>query len=137
MAVTSVFGDSGGGSTGLSYELGRVLDRAAAGAALSGGDVELIQTEVDRAARMTLDSATAAASAGPRNAALIRAILRGYDLAEPDATHAVRLLGSVFHGFVSLETAGGFDHSSPGAQESWLRIMDALDTLLRDWPERR
>ena len=88
------------------------------------------------ATRMTLDPATAAASAGPRHAAMTRAILRGYDLTEPDATHAVRLLGSVFHGFVDLETAGGFAHSSPDSQESWLRVLDALDALLRNWPER-
>ncbi|WP_229900424.1 TetR-like C-terminal domain-containing protein, partial [Streptomyces capoamus] len=51
-----------------------------------------------------------------------------------DQTHAVRLLGSVFHGYVSLETAGGFSHSAPDSQESWTRILDALDSLLRNWP---
>jgi AcrR family transcriptional regulator len=86
------------------------------------------------AARHPLDPETAAASAGPRHAQLTRAILRGYDLAEPDQTHAVRLLGSVFHGYVSLETAGGFSHSTPDSQESWTRILDALDSLLRNWP---
>jgi AcrR family transcriptional regulator len=86
------------------------------------------------AARYPLDSETAAASAGPRHAQLTRAILRGYDLAEPDQTHAVRLLGSVFHGYVSLESAGGFSHSAPDSQESWTRILDALDSLLRHWP---
>ena len=48
---------------------------------------------------------------------MTRAILRGYDLTEPDQTHAVRLLGSVFHGYVSLEMAGGFSHSAPDSQE--------------------
>ncbi|WP_167455160.1 TetR/AcrR family transcriptional regulator [Amycolatopsis kentuckyensis] len=86
------------------------------------------------AAQLRLDPETAAASAGPRHAAMMRAILRGYDLAEPDETHAVRLLGSVFHGFVSLETQGGFDHSSPAAAESWVRILAVLDSLLQDWP---
>lgn len=85
------------------------------------------------AARHRLDPATAAASAGPRHAAMIRAVLRGYALAEPDETHAVRLLGSVFHGFTSLELAGGFAHSAPEAGESWVRILDALDTTLRSW----
>lgn len=89
------------------------------------------------AARMRLDPATAAASAGPRHAAMTRAILRGYHLAGPDQTHAVRLLGSVFHGFSSLELAGGFDHSAPSSGESWARILDALDTLLRNWPTPR
>ncbi|GHI01870.1 TetR family transcriptional regulator [Streptomyces cellostaticus] len=86
------------------------------------------------AARFRLDPTAAAASAGGRHAQMTRAILRGYDLTEPDETHAVRLLGSVFHGYVSLETAGGFSHSAPDSQESWNRILDALDALLRNWP---
>ncbi|GHH17746.1 TetR/AcrR family transcriptional regulator [Streptomyces lanatus] len=86
------------------------------------------------AARMRLDPETAAASAGVRHAQMTRAILRGYDLTEPDATHAVRLLGSVFHGYSSLELAGGFSHSAPDSEESWTRILDALDALLRNWP---
>ncbi|WP_371659108.1 TetR/AcrR family transcriptional regulator [Streptomyces sp. NBC_00280] len=86
------------------------------------------------AARMRLDPETAAASAGVRHAQMTRAILRGYDLAEPDQTHAVRLLGSVFHGYSSLETAGGFSHSAPDSEESWTRVLDALDALLRNWP---
>ncbi|WP_427168203.1 TetR/AcrR family transcriptional regulator [Streptomyces sp. C1-1] len=86
------------------------------------------------AARFPLDAETAAASAGVRHARMTRAILRGYDLPEPEQTHAVRLLGSVFHGYSSLETAGGFSHSAPGSEESWTRILDALDALLRNWP---
>ncbi|MFD3917717.1 TetR/AcrR family transcriptional regulator [Streptomyces sp. NPDC058595] len=86
------------------------------------------------AARLPLDPETAAASAGPRHARMTRAILRGYDLTEPDQTHAVRLLGSVFHGYISLETAGGFSHSTPDSQETWAWIVDRVDTLLRTWP---
>ncbi|MFG2634605.1 TetR/AcrR family transcriptional regulator [Streptomyces sp. NPDC048362] len=86
------------------------------------------------AARHPLDPATAAASAGGRHAQLTRAILRGYDLSGPDETHAVRLLGSVFHGYVSLEAAGGFSHSAPDSQASWTRVLEALDALLRSWP---
>ena len=86
------------------------------------------------AARLRLDPETAAASAGVRHSQMTRAILRGYDLAEPDQTHAVRMLGGVFHGYVSLEMGGGFSHSAPDSQESWSRIMDALDALLRNWP---
>ena len=86
------------------------------------------------AAQLRLDPMTAAASAGVRHARLTRAILRGYDLREPDQTHAVRLLGSVFHGYVSLELGGGFSHSAPDTQETWTRTLDALDALLRDWP---
>ncbi|MER5527923.1 WHG domain-containing protein [Streptomyces sp. NPDC002677] len=83
------------------------------------------------AARLRLDHETAAASAGVRHAQMTRAILRGYDLTEPDQTHAVRMLGSVFHGYVSLELAGGFEHSAPDARESWAWMVDSLDALLR------
>ncbi|MYS84877.1 TetR/AcrR family transcriptional regulator [Embleya scabrispora] len=86
------------------------------------------------AARFRLDPDTAAAGAGVRHARMMRAILRGYDLAEPHQTHAVRLLGSVFSGYVDLESAGGFSHSAPDSQESWTKILDALDALLRTWP---
>ncbi|CAI4174288.1 TetR family transcriptional regulator [Streptomyces albidoflavus] len=85
------------------------------------------------AAQLPLDPRTAAASAGVRHAQMTRAILRGYDLSEPDQTHAVRLLGSVFHGYVSLEASGGFSHSAPDSSESWARVLDSLDTLLRNW----
>ncbi|MFF4729301.1 TetR/AcrR family transcriptional regulator [Streptomyces mirabilis] len=86
------------------------------------------------AAQFRLDPATAAASAGGRHAQMTRAILRGYALTEPDQTHAVRLLGSFFHGYVSLEMGGGFSHSAPDTQETWVRMLDALDALLRNWP---
>ena len=87
------------------------------------------------AAQLRLDPETAAASAGVRHAQLTRAILRGYDLTGADQTHAVRLLGSVFHGYVSLELGGGFDHSAPDTEQTWSRILDALDSLLRNWPD--
>jgi len=86
------------------------------------------------AAQLRLDPDTVAASAGVRHARMTRAILRGYDLTEPDQTHAVRLLGSVFHGYISLEAGGSFSHSAPGTQETWSRVLDALDALLRNWP---
>ncbi|AGL17225.1 TetR/AcrR family transcriptional regulator [Actinoplanes sp. N902-109] len=83
------------------------------------------------AAHLPLDDETAAASAGPQHARMTRALLRGYHLTEPDATHAVRLLGAVFHGYVTLESEGGFSHSKPSSDESWTWALDALDTLLR------
>ncbi|MER6253285.1 TetR-like C-terminal domain-containing protein [Streptomyces sp. NPDC001584] len=83
------------------------------------------------AARLRLDPQTAAASAGVRHAQMTRAILRGYDLTEPDQTHAVRMLGSVFHGYVSLEAAGGFSHTAVDSQESWAWTLESLDAVLR------
>ncbi|MFF3212740.1 TetR/AcrR family transcriptional regulator [Streptomyces sp. NPDC002886] len=84
------------------------------------------------AARLRLDPETAAASAGVRHAQMTRAILRGYDLTEPDQTHAVRMLGSAFHGYVSLELAGGFSHTAVDSRESWDWMVDSLDAMLRN-----
>jgi hypothetical protein len=61
---------------------------------------------------------------------MTRAILRGYDLPEPDQTDAVRFLGSTFHGYVSLELAGGFRHSPREADASWRWALDTLDAAL-------
>ncbi|GIG71048.1 TetR-like C-terminal domain-containing protein [Phytomonospora endophytica] len=76
-----------------------------------------------------------AAAATPGVARIIEvcyALLRGYDLDEPAATDAVRLLRSTFHGFSDLEATGGFtaDHS---LETSWRRAVDALHHTLTDW----
>jgi AcrR family transcriptional regulator len=81
-----------------------------------------------------LDGATAAGSAGPRIVALTSGVLRGYRVPEEDVVHAVRLLGATINGFVALERSGGFSHSSPDAEVSWRRAIDALDALLTAWP---
>jgi AcrR family transcriptional regulator len=85
------------------------------------------------AAQLRLDEQTAAASAARRHSDLTKAILRGYELPESEQVHAVRLLHSAFHGYVSLERSGGFDHSGE-VEASWARLMDALDVTLRNWP---
>ncbi|MET8320381.1 WHG domain-containing protein [Micromonospora sp. NPDC005189] len=86
------------------------------------------------AMQIDLDPETAAASAGVRHAEMTRAILRGYRLSEPDQTDAVRMMHSTFHGFVSLETTGGFRHTPRTADDSWSRTLDALDAVLTNWP---
>ncbi|MEN3608467.1 WHG domain-containing protein [Plantactinospora sp. ZYX-F-223] len=88
------------------------------------------------AAQLELDpeTDTAAADAARRHAALTRAILRGYRLAEPDQTDAVRMLHSTFHGYVCLERAGGFRHHPRAVDDSWARTVDAVDVVLRNWP---
>jgi AcrR family transcriptional regulator len=48
------------------------------------------------------------ADAGGRLFAVLLAVLRGYGLSGPAAVHAARCARVVAHGFVSLETAGGF-----------------------------
>ncbi|WP_172383310.1 TetR/AcrR family transcriptional regulator [Streptomyces sp. MNP-20] len=84
-----------------------------------------------------IDPELAARAAGPRRAVeLTYGMLRGYGLAEPDLTDAVRVLRSTFHGFVALEAAGGFAHErSP--QRTWERALDALHALLEHWPPSR
>jgi AcrR family transcriptional regulator len=72
-------------------------------------------------------------AAGRKHSELLRAVLRGYDLDEPAQTDAVRLLGSTIHGYITLESAGSFSYSKPSSDDSWPRIIDALDTLLRSW----
>ena len=89
-----------------------------------------------QAAQLRLDAETARASAGPRHAAMARAVLIGYAVPEPDRTHAVRLIGALVRGFVDLELGGSFDHSEPDAESSWRRSVDALDTLLTHWETR-
>lgn len=83
-----------------------------------------------------LSPETARASAGPRHARLIEAVLRGYALDGAVHVHATRLLGSTIRGFITLEAGGSFDHSSPAPGESWEQIVDALESLLSDWPTR-
>ncbi|WP_166982894.1 TetR/AcrR family transcriptional regulator [Paramicrobacterium fandaimingii] len=87
------------------------------------------------ATRIPLDHATAAASGGPRNTDLASAVLREYDLPASERPHATRVLGATFHGFISLEQSGSFSHSSPDSESSWHRAIDALDAMLRHWPE--
>ncbi|TFC97067.1 MULTISPECIES: TetR/AcrR family transcriptional regulator [Cryobacterium] len=86
------------------------------------------------ATRLQLEPEVAAASAAGRHAAMTRAILRGYALEEPDQTDAVRLLHSVFHGYVSLEGTGAFLNTPRAADASWSRSLDALDMVLSNWP---
>ncbi|WP_374454321.1 TetR/AcrR family transcriptional regulator [Nocardioides sp.] len=87
------------------------------------------------ATRLPLDSDTALRSAGPRHAELTRAVLRGYRLDASDETHAVRLLGATFHGYAALDAAGAFGHGTavPTSDETWERVLDGLDTLIRSW----
>ena len=72
-------------------------------------------------------------TAGARVAEQSLALLRGYPVPETEQTHAVRLLASVLRGFVQLESGGAFDHREPPSEESWARVVDALDSTLRQW----
>lgn len=130
-------------STGIALlaldELSDVMSRAVAGRsgrealiAYARGHRDYARAHPGRydATRHPLDHQTALASAGPRLAETLRAMLRGYALSPKDETHAVRLVGSVLHGFVALENAGGFSHSAPDSDESWQWTIDQLDSTL-------
>ncbi|MEU7530039.1 TetR-like C-terminal domain-containing protein [Saccharothrix sp. NPDC042600] len=52
-----------------------------------------------------------AANAARRHSDLTRAILRGYDIEEPDQTDAARMMHATLHGYVHLELSGGFSHT--------------------------
>jgi AcrR family transcriptional regulator len=86
------------------------------------------------AMRVDLTPEIAVTSRAGRHSEMTRAILRGYRLPEPDETDAVRLLHSTFHGFTTLEAAGGFRHHPRGTDESWAKTLDALHALLSHWP---
>ncbi|WP_424532624.1 TetR/AcrR family transcriptional regulator [Sphaerisporangium viridialbum] len=85
------------------------------------------------ATQVRLDPAVLAEStAYARNIELTHAMLRAYDLAEPDLTDAGRLLRSAFHGYITLEANGGFGHSRD-VRASWGRALDALHFTLEHW----
>jgi AcrR family transcriptional regulator len=63
------------------------------------------------------------------------AVLDAYGLPDPDRTDAVRLLRSTFHGYVSIQATHGFQHPRD-VDESFHRIVGALDHLLEHWPGR-
>lgn len=79
-------------------------------------------------------TAPEAGPAGARVAALMLAVVRGYDLPEDEQVHAVRLIGSTINGFVRLHVHGSFDRSDPDPEHSWRRMTQALDTALAHWP---
>ena len=69
--------------------------------------------------------------AAARLVGVLTAVLRGYGLEGDDAIHAVRLLRSALHGFVSLEAVGGF--ALPLAlDETYERLIAMVDRGLRD-----
>jgi AcrR family transcriptional regulator len=69
-------------------------------------------------------------AAAARLIGVLVAVLRGYGLEGDDAIHAVRLIRSALHGFVSLESVGGF--ALPlGLEESYERLIEMVDRGLR------
>ncbi|WP_030973659.1 MULTISPECIES: TetR/AcrR family transcriptional regulator [unclassified Streptomyces] len=86
------------------------------------------------ATQIRLDPTVVAGStAYHRTIEIIYAMLRAYDLTEPDFTDAVRLLRSTFHGYSALEASGGFG-APRDVQASWQQCVEALHVVLERWP---
>ena len=69
---------------------------------------------------------TALAEAAEELLGAIFAMLRGYGLEGEDAVHAARIARSSLHGFITLETAGGFG-IPVSLDETWERMVALLD----------
>lgn len=71
-------------------------------------------------------------AASDRVLALILAIMTGYSLAGDDALDAVRFVRATLHGFVALETGGGFGMPLD-VDRSFDRLVAALTAALAAW----
>jgi AcrR family transcriptional regulator len=70
------------------------------------------------------------ADAAAQVVGVVLAVLRGYQLEGDDAIHAVRIVRSSLHGFVTLERAGGFQIPL-ALDETFGRLVTMLDRGLR------
>jgi len=77
---------------------------------------------------------TVASPGAGRVATLTMAVLRGYDVPEPELVHVTRFLGATVNGFLALERSGAYAHRRPEPEVSWQRTLTALDALIRAWP---
>ncbi|MEV8266852.1 TetR-like C-terminal domain-containing protein [Microbacterium sp. NPDC076911] len=59
-------------------------------------------------------------------------VLSGYDLHGDDAVHATRFLRSALHGFIALETTGGFE-LAVDVDQSYSLLTDSVVTALASW----
>lgn len=70
------------------------------------------------------------AAAANRLVEVFAAVLRGYGLEGDDAIHAIRLVRSALHGFVTLENEGAF-RMPISLEETYRRLIAMLDRGLR------
>jgi AcrR family transcriptional regulator len=64
---------------------------------------------------------------------VITDVLAGYRLADDDVIDAARALRSAMHGFITLESSGGFG-LPVDIDRSFQRMITGLDTALSSWP---
>ncbi|MDO8213847.1 TetR-like C-terminal domain-containing protein [Conexibacter sp. CPCC 206217] len=67
-----------------------------------------------------------AVAAGSAAVGVFAALLSGYGLEGSDAIHAIRGVRSALHGFVAIETSGGFGMAEE-VDESFARLVALLD----------
>jgi AcrR family transcriptional regulator len=118
-------------------ELARALQSAATGRA--GRDALAAVADAYRAyaiahrgsyAALQVASEVGGSEAAQQLVDVVVAVLRGYGLEGEDAIHAVRAIRASLHGFVALETGGGFGMPLD-LDESYARLVSTLDQGLR------
>ncbi|GAA2355788.1 TetR/AcrR family transcriptional regulator [Dactylosporangium salmoneum] len=75
----------------------------------------------------------AGAAAQARVVAGCATLLRGYDLEGERGVDAVRFVHSTVHGFIDIETDGGF-RAARDLDRSWAGVLAAVDRALSSWP---
>ncbi|GLU48154.1 TetR/AcrR family transcriptional regulator [Nocardiopsis ansamitocini] len=80
-----------------------------------------------------LSEDTEATAAAARTVEVIAAVVRGFGLAEESMVDAVRMLRSGLHGFVDLETRGGFGLPQ-NVDASYRALVEGLIRALQTWP---
>jgi AcrR family transcriptional regulator len=68
---------------------------------------------------------------GARVLESLAAVLAGYDIDPADTVHAMRLLRSLFHGFATIEAAGGFEMDTD-VDKSFEWLIDFIDRGLKN-----
>jgi hypothetical protein len=63
---------------------------------------------------------------------LMANVLAGYHLTGDDAIDAIRFVRAVLHGFVSLETSGGYEFPND-LERSFDRTVASITTALESW----
>ena len=63
---------------------------------------------------------------------VLAAVLKGYQIEGADMIDAVRMMRAALHGFVSIETAGGFGIPQ-SVDATFARLVDTLDAAWSTW----
>jgi AcrR family transcriptional regulator len=64
---------------------------------------------------------------------ILAAVLRGFGIAEDQSVHAIRALRSSLHGFVDLETRGGFGLPED-VDRSYALLVEGFVRAFQEWP---